>query len=143
MKIEEVIAHFGNMYQVTKETGLRNSNYYHWLKKGFIPIGAQRRIEYATGGKLLASLNDVPLSTRIRKNIVNMRNLLKLLSCDVTKTEPVNYDNPYVNRINIIYGPNEMPFHDSLHLTHEELIAMKCGLSRLMVAIDEFTNRVE
>ena len=138
MKIDEVLSHFGNMYQVTKETGLKNSNYYHWMKKGVIPIGAQRRIEYATQGKLVASLNDVPLSNKPRKNIVNMRNLLKLLSCDVSKSEPVNYDNPYHNRINILYGPDEMPYHDCLHLTDDELISLKEGLVKLMGAIDEF-----
>ena len=138
MKIDEVLNYFGTMYQVTKETGLKNSNYYHWKNKGFIPIGAQRRIEYATNGKLVATLDDVPLSNKPRKNIVNMRNLLKLLSCDISKTDSVNYDNPYTNRINILHGHDEQPYHDCLYLTDDELVALKDGLVKLMGAIDEF-----
>ncbi len=52
---------------------------------------------------------------------MNVRNLIKLLSVELTAAEDRNYDNPYEHKLEILYGPVEAPYRDAIALTTAEL----------------------
>lgn len=58
MKIEEVYNWFDHNWALAmRETGLSKNTYQLWLKKGYIPMHTQLRIEEATNKKLLADVS--------------------------------------------------------------------------------------
>jgi hypothetical protein len=61
MTLEDLKSYFINGNQFEAKTGLSHVNWHNWFKKkGYIPIGSQRRIEKITQGALKASLEDLP-----------------------------------------------------------------------------------
>jgi hypothetical protein len=59
MTLEDLMRHFGNSYRFEVQTGMNHANYLNWLKKGYIPIVSQIRIEKITNGQLKASLSEL------------------------------------------------------------------------------------
>ena len=56
MKLEDVLAHYGNPYQFRKHTKMSINNIYNWRSMGYIPIVSQMRLEAMTNGALKADL---------------------------------------------------------------------------------------
>lgn len=58
MTLEEVYNHYGQCWALTcRELGVSRNTYQNWVKKGFIPIETQVRIEHTTKGLFKANLN--------------------------------------------------------------------------------------
>ncbi len=62
---------------------------------------------------------------------MNVRNLIKLVRCNLTQSHDRAYDNPYEHRLEIFYGPEEMPFHDAATFTDDELNDLICNMEKL------------
>lgn len=58
MTPQQVKEFFGSCYRFYKETGMSHSNLLHWRKRGGIPFSTQLKLEFLTGGKLIADIND-------------------------------------------------------------------------------------
>jgi hypothetical protein len=55
MRVEQVYAYFNfNWSEVSRELDVAMTTIHHWRKKGYIPLPAQKMIEAATGGELVA-----------------------------------------------------------------------------------------
>lgn len=52
MTPDDVLKYFGTKYNFHKQTGIRHSNLVYWFKRGYVPEGAQYKIERLTDGKL-------------------------------------------------------------------------------------------
>lgn len=64
MTLEDLKHYFVNGNRFEEQTGLSHVNWHNWFKKkGYIPIGSQRRIEQLTRGALKASLDHLPTET--------------------------------------------------------------------------------
>ena len=55
MTIEDVILHYGSIYQLQLKTGICSTNLKYWRKVGYIPLPMQHRIQRKTRGKLRAN----------------------------------------------------------------------------------------
>lgn len=56
MTLDEVVAHFGTMYQVAKQLGISYDTPRNWKRIGFIPADMQVKIHRYTDGKLQFSM---------------------------------------------------------------------------------------
>jgi len=57
MSPEDVKKHFGSTYKFNKETNMSNVSLLNWIKKGYVPLESQRKLEILTQGKLKAEWN--------------------------------------------------------------------------------------
>ena len=57
MTLEELKDYFKSKLQFEKQTGLKRQNWHHWLKRGYIPLVSQQRLESLTNGQLKADFN--------------------------------------------------------------------------------------
>lgn len=60
MRPSQVREYYKTGYNFHQETGMSANTFYGWLKKGFVPVAAQSRIEKLTKGKLKASFHEEP-----------------------------------------------------------------------------------
>lgn len=56
MTLDEVVAYFGSGYAVCNVLMLKQQNFTHWKKRGYIPEVHQFRLEKLTNGALKAEL---------------------------------------------------------------------------------------
>ena len=59
MTVDEVTNYYGNGYLFHKKSGMAAGTYHNWVRKGFVPLDSQVRIERLTNGELKASLDHV------------------------------------------------------------------------------------
>ena len=59
MTLDDIKSFFGTSYNFHLATGWSHSCYNTWMKKGYIPIKSQIKLEEFTMGKLKASLVDL------------------------------------------------------------------------------------
>jgi hypothetical protein len=59
MTLQEVLNHYGTGYKFAKATKISTNSFYDWVKRGYIPIGSQMKIERLTKGLLKANLSHV------------------------------------------------------------------------------------
>lgn len=59
MTIKDVINYFVNGYRFHKLTNMSSEAYRQWLKKGYVPIKSQIKLETLTQGKLKANLKHI------------------------------------------------------------------------------------
>lgn len=59
MTVEDILTLYGTSYNFEQQTGLSHVNIIHWKRKGFIPLGSQRRVEHRSGGKLKVRFEDL------------------------------------------------------------------------------------
>ena len=59
MTIEELRKYFGSSYKMHKDTGISHTQWIRWMRKGYIPIRSQIRIEEKTEGQLRARIEDL------------------------------------------------------------------------------------
>lgn len=59
MTYKEVIAFYGNSYRFGRDSAMAISNLVNWRRMGYIPIKSQLFLEWESGGKLKASLEDI------------------------------------------------------------------------------------
>ena len=58
MKPEDVLAKYGTKYKFHKDTKMAASSLGNWLKWGYVPEGAQLKLERITKGELKADWKD-------------------------------------------------------------------------------------
>lgn len=56
MTIDEVVKYFGNGYRFNKKTGMSQTCFKNWKRKGFVPDFSQLKIEHLTNGELKAEV---------------------------------------------------------------------------------------
>lgn len=61
MTLDDLKDYFKSKLQFEKQTGLKRQNWHGWIKKGYIPLVSQQRIESLTGGKLKANFEHAKL----------------------------------------------------------------------------------
>jgi len=54
MTPEEIKRHYGSTYRFQKETGMGSATLHLWLKKGYVPISSQARLQLISNGALKA-----------------------------------------------------------------------------------------
>ncbi len=57
MLMEELRDYYGTWSNMSRTLGLGYTTYLNWIKKGFIPLQTQRKIEYRTKSKFKADLS--------------------------------------------------------------------------------------
>lgn len=62
MTLEDLKDYFKSKLQFEKQTGLKRQNWYGWIKKGYIPLVSQQRLEKLTKGNLKANFEHAKLS---------------------------------------------------------------------------------
>lgn len=78
MTIEEVYQYFGSGNEACKALGIQRQNFTVWIKKGYIPLIQQLRIEKLTHKKLKASENHAIKTERvIVESVPNFRYFTK------------------------------------------------------------------
>jgi hypothetical protein len=63
MTLDDLKDYFKSKLQFEKQTGLKRQNWHAWIKKGFIPLVSQQRIESLTNGDLKANFEHAKLKT--------------------------------------------------------------------------------
>lgn len=58
MTIDEVYQFFGSPINSYKSIGISRETFFMWIKRGYIPVTAQKKIEILTKGALIARLED-------------------------------------------------------------------------------------
>lgn len=59
MKLSQVYMYYGGSWaNVANVLGLTRAAIHKWVKQGFIPLSAQKKIEMVSNGELKAELND-------------------------------------------------------------------------------------
>lgn len=58
MTVNQVIKHFGSLYQAAKQCGYSFPNAYHWKRNQRIPIKSQLKIQKVTNNVLIADIKD-------------------------------------------------------------------------------------
>lgn len=66
MTLDDLKEYFKSKLQFEKQTGLKRQNWHAWLKRGYIPLVSQKRIEELTQGNLKANFDHIKLK-EIRK----------------------------------------------------------------------------
>jgi hypothetical protein len=59
MTVDDVKKYFNNGYEFARRTDMCRASYQNWIKRGYIPIATQVRLERITEGGLKADLNHV------------------------------------------------------------------------------------
>jgi hypothetical protein len=54
MTSQDLIDYYVKGYRFEKITGIGKTNFYNWVNQGYIPEGAQYKIQHLTEGKLKA-----------------------------------------------------------------------------------------
>lgn len=57
MTLDDVLSHYANIYQFSKQTGMSHNSFYNWKERGYIPIVSQIKLERLSGGVLVANLS--------------------------------------------------------------------------------------
>jgi hypothetical protein len=52
MTVDDVLSHFRNSYQFSKQTGMSINNIRNWRLKGYIPISSQLKLQKISNGVL-------------------------------------------------------------------------------------------
>jgi len=58
MKLDDVLAYYGNSYQFRKQTKMSINNIRNWRLLGYIPPSSQMKLERLTEGALKACFED-------------------------------------------------------------------------------------
>ena len=59
MTLDEVVKYFGTYMNCAEKIGASRQSCTYWIKKGYIPIEAQLKIQKATNGYLKAKISDI------------------------------------------------------------------------------------
>lgn len=60
MTTEEVRNYYVNGYLFKKRTGMAQDSFHNWMRKGYVPINSQKKLEKLTDGELKADINHIP-----------------------------------------------------------------------------------
>lgn len=71
MTLNEVENYFGSKANFKKITGMANSCFPTWRKRGYVPLQTQIYLEQVTEGKLKVRADDVPAKLWQPKNAAN------------------------------------------------------------------------
>jgi ABC-type long-subunit fatty acid transport system fused permease/ATPase subunit len=58
MKPSDVKSYYKSGYNFRKQTKMSDNSLHNWVKWGYVPFAAQKKIEELTGGKLAAVWNE-------------------------------------------------------------------------------------
>lgn len=61
MTLDDLRDYFKSKLQFEIQTGLARQNWHGWIKKGYIPLVSQQRLESLTDGKLKANFEHAQL----------------------------------------------------------------------------------
>lgn len=60
MTIDEFRDYFVNGYRFEKRTKMGAPNFHNWVRRGYIPLKSQQRLQDLTNGDLVARFEDDP-----------------------------------------------------------------------------------
>lgn len=77
------------------------------------------------------------------KDIINLRTIVNMISCEVSDKRHDSTDNLYINKIDLVYGPQEMPYNTALYFRNDEVDKLVNNLELLIKALREHRARLE
>lgn len=59
MTVDDILRYYGSGYVFEQKTKMSHVNLLNWVKRGYIPLESQRKVELKSGGALKVKFEDL------------------------------------------------------------------------------------